>query len=612
MCGLAGEILWNQQMPSAAPWQKISSMMKNRGPDEEGILTGAGYTFVFRRLSILDLSAWGHQPMSHSSGRYHLCFNGELYNFRELRHELSQKGIVFHSTGDTEVVLQSLVHWGKGAFKRFNGMYAISFFDQQLQKLILAVDHCGIKPLYYHVHQHGVFFASQLNQVIAYQPQLQSDVYGVSDSLQFGFSPGPSTIFKNTFKLMPGELIEFTKSSTSHTQYWQFSSAALQPNTYPSQSEIIAKLYELLPKVLERQSLADVPINTFLSGGIDSALVNTFLKKIPNRNFSALTMSIDDDLQTEKDAAAQIACSLSIPHLIRTISLREINDKISTIVDAMYEPLADISIIPTFLICELAAKESKVILSGDGGDELFWGYPGRMSKAINITTTFKQPWFLRHFLGQFATLLNLNRATASMYPTVGHWYQEIHSVMIGTTKNQIFPTLEHQPLSPYFNFNSTDADQIANTIRGNESFFHLRRVLLKVDQASMANSLEVRVPLLDRELMEFASCLHYSACIDPNNHIAKLPLRSILKNEINYNNPQKKGFDLPTKHWLTKDLKPLILDTLNGRRELLGQQIDAKPLNRLLNDFYHHHIDLSPSIWNLFVHSLWEDRHLHL
>lgn len=606
MCGLAGEFVFQNQKPLPTNWDRISQLMIKRGPDQKGEFVQYPFHLVFRRLSILDLSDKAQQPMVDTSGRYVLCFNGELYNYIELKDQLISKGFSFRSTSDTEVVLNSLIFWGKEALQKFNGMFALAFTDLSARKMILSVDHCGIKPLYYHLQENTLFFASQLNQVIAYNPQFSIHHEAVVENAKFTFNPGPQTILKNTWMLLPGQYIEVrddgTISKGFHYSFPQvspkFSSSTYQEN--------LEHLDSMLQDSLKQQCQADVPISTFLSSGVDSSLVNCYVNQKFGNSFKAISFGVEGDQRSEIPGAQKIAHELELQWIREEYTLGDLTGILAEVIESQAEPLSDVSLFPTFLVCSRARQYGKVMLGGDGGDELFFGYPERFNSVIQQATDFKiNPWLrkLNHKLGY-------TKSSTSYYQTIGHWYQEKHSRISESYLKCLFPSVNQTFVSTYFDFSGTDPQTTAYWLKWNETVFHLRKVLLKVDRASMANSIEVRVPLLDKNIFEASLQFRYQDCLDAKKNLGKIPLRDCLKKHLSYENSKKMGFDLPLDQWLRSQFKDVVYEHLYSKKELFGVPIDQKTLHTLFEKFYTQHWPLESSLWSLLSLSLWEKIHI--
>jgi asparagine synthase (glutamine-hydrolysing) len=611
MCGIAGELLFTRSGPSNADWRMLSQMMKRRGPDDEGQWNDNRCTLVFRRLTILDLSPAGHQPMSDDSRRYRLVYNGELYNFKKLRKNLEQKGIVFKSTGDTEVVLYALREWGTSALEKFNGMFALAFYDTAEKKILLARDHAGIKPLYFLQTGQGVMFASQYNQILAHPWSVNQEISheALGLYLRLGYIPAPLAMLENTRMLEPGEWIEITAEGKS-TNGRHFAFPVYQEPLL-SEKESGEALDDALGRAVKRQMVSDAPLGCFLSGGIDSPLIAALAQEDNPTPLKAFTLGITGDAMDESSDAIRYAREIGVNHHIKTVKLDNTLSLVKDVLMAGGEPFSDYSIIPTLLISQEAAKQVKVMLSGDGGDELFWGYTGRFGSVLDKSPDFKQPFWLRNLKWGMKKYLRLGNGYYNLrHPCIGDWYRNKHCRMGENLIKFIFPSAPQWPKpDPYFGFKGWDRDQAAQWMRWNEFLTHLTMVLLKVDRASMHHSLEIRVPFLDKEVIQTALNIKWPLCIDINNNIGKLPLRHCLKKRVSFQTRQKKGFEIPMGKWLQTSLAPLLQEYVFERKHILGLDLNAAIVKKIYIPRQLERYNYSRSLWLILSLSLWEKQY---
>jgi asparagine synthase (glutamine-hydrolysing) len=612
MCGITGQLLSNGESVNEyeSTIRRLIGLMARRGPDDEGYWSdGKHCALGFRRLSILDLSPAGHQPMLTHDSRYAIVFNGEVYNFRELRQELEAQGVPFRSQGDTEVVLQSLVRWGKGVLDRFNGMFALAFFDIRDQKLLLARDHAGIKPLYYLRTDNGLVFASQYDQILQH-PWTHREK--VSESalalyLKLGHIPAPYGILEHTHMLQPGSWLEIdaagklAQGSFFEMPVWQL------PDLFAE--EALEALEGALQKAVRRHLISDVPVGVFLSGGIDSPLVASYMRAISKEKFPAFTIATRDARHDESTQAQTYANELGFEHIVRLINSEDALAMLDQVVDACGEPFADFSIFPTLLVSQMAHQKVKVVLSGDGGDELFWGYVSRMAPVIEQAGNFSQPmWMqkarcgLRRYLGVGNGRQNL------LHETVGDWYLEKHT-HLRDSKMPVFGELRLPDEFRGFIYSGFKTDETAQWLRWNEYNCHLPGVLLKADRASMHHSLEVRVPLLDREVIQTAMRIDWKSCLNLKKQIGKIPLRRALAHRLSQQSDKKLGFSVPMDNWLRKELRPIFEDLVLNTKELVGLPVDPQAIRKLYDEHMRIGINQENSLWTLLSLALWERRH---
>lgn len=611
MCGLAGELRFGANK-SGANWSLISELMRRRGPDDQGEWSDIHAHMVFRRLSILDLSPAGHQPMQSADLRYTLTFNGELYNFRELREILIGKGVRFRSSGDTEVVLNALIHWGTDALAKFNGMFAIAFYDSAEKRITLARDHAGIKPLYYLHDRAGVMYASQYDQIMAHPWSRSCAVSkeALSLYLRFAATPAPYGLLERTYMLEPGAWIQFGQDGTQRGGVFFEMPKYQMPELRGD--EAVDELSESLDKAIKRQLVSDVPVASFLSGGIDSPLVLSRMSAIQPDQITAFSIGTDSPESDESHDAELYARELGVRHVLHRMSENEAMGLLSDVVTAASEPFGDYSIFPTMLVSRLAAQNFKVILSGDGGDELFWGYVRRMTGALALAPRFKKNYGLRRAEWQARKLLRLGAGREYLnFRDLGHWQAFVHTHMRGPAKlARVFPGIQPIPAGfADFSYNDQGDDKTAQWLRWNEYRTHLSRVLLKVDRASMHESLEVRVPLLDREFIETATKVDWSSCLDLKTRTGKLPLRALLRKNLSHQTTGKRGFEIPMGDWLRSSLKEPFQELVLGRSDLLGMEMDTQYLRRIfaLHESGKH--DLGRALWPILSLAMWAQRH---
>lgn len=611
MCGICGSfsIAGLSELGTTATSGMIK-LMERRGPDDEGFWTEGKYCALgFRRLAILDLSSAGHQPMTTSDGRYTIVYNGEVYNFQELRRELQQRGIQFRSTGDTEVVLQALAVWGKEALHRFNGMFALGFYDQVEKRLLLARDHAGIKPLYYLLTSKGLVFASQYDQIMTHpwSRALETSKDGLALYLRLGYIPAPYALLKDTHMLEPGAWLEMdVRAQVKRGRFFEFPTFH-EPDLHGG--EAYEAVDAAIARAVGRQLVSDVPVGTFLSGGIDSPLVAAKAKAANNGAVRAFTISTNGDHLDEAPDATAYAREIGIEQVVEHVRPRSVPDMVEDIVSSCGEPFADYSIFPTMLIARVARQYVKVILSGDGGDELFWGYPGRFASVLKNCRAFAYPYWFRRLRSDIGGFLG-NGNAGLRYPSIGDCYRVKHTRIAEDSLTAIFPEVPKWPASfDLFTYSGWEPNKTAQWLRWNEFVSHLTMVLLKVDRASMYHSLEVRVPLLDREVVDVAARVDWRSCLDLNQRIGKLPLRKSLARHIHSQTQKKRGFEAPMNAWLRGPLKDIFQESVLKRKEILGMQVNQKKLHVMFQQHVDSQVDRARGLWTLLSLALWEQKH---
>jgi asparagine synthase (glutamine-hydrolysing) len=610
MCGIVGVLTYRGQVGA---WQghvrQAMDAMARRGPDASGLWTDdEACMFGFRRLSILDLSDAGNQPMLTSDRRFVLVFNGELYNFREIRKTLEQRGVSFRSTGDAEVVLYALAEYGVAALQQFNGMFALAFYDTAARRLLLARDHAGIKPLYVLRAREGVLFASQYDQILSHPwargHAVNPEALGLY--LRVGYIPPPFALLDETYNLEPGRwLLATAAGGLEQGSYYDF--PRYQASDLRGQDAYDA-VDAAVGAAVRRQLVSDVPVGVFLSGGIDSPLVAAKARQAMDAPLPAFTLGTNGDALDESADARRYAEALGLHQFVRHITPAEIVGLLDDVVIAYSEPHDDFSIFPTVVISRLAREHVTVVLSGDGGDDLFWGYPERMIRPLRG----RRGSLMGAWLDAIGRAMDREETsqTAMAGSETGAAQLRRHLFVDPLQLQTIFPSLPELPRDlRLFEFEGGDVDTLAQWLRWNEYSGHLGRVLQKVDRASMHHSLEVRVPLLDREVVEVATRVDWASCVDVRRNIGKLPLRASLRRHLPFQTGPKRGFTVPMSEWLRGPLRPLFEDLVLSRCDVMGLPLNQVELERV---FRRHQTRIQSSpwlLWRLLSLALWEARH---
>ncbi len=615
MCGLVGSLAFSdtERDELETPIRAATRLMARRGPDDEGHWSdGRRCALGFRRLAILDLAPSGHQPMSTTDGRHVLVFNGEIYNFRAIRAELEQLGARFRSSGDAEVVLLAIQMWGTDALRRFNGMFALACYDTLKRTLLLARDHAGIKPLYVARTRKGLVFGSQYNQLVAHPwcRGLPPDPDGLALYLRFGFLPTSFGLHMGTGQVESGQWIEVDATGGQSSGRF-FELPRWQMPTLKG-TDAIDALDAALGRAVKRHLESDVPVGVLLSGGIDSPLIAAETVRQHAGPLKGFTIGVDDPQHDETADAQRYATELGIEHVVERISLADVTALVDDVISACTEPTADYSMFPTLMVARLARQHVKVVLSGDGGDELYWGYPSRFVSAIAQARYFGWPRAARLAAVIARRLHKRSIPTRDVldFDSLGRLYQRKHTLMAEADLAAVFPTLPSVPIRfDAFVFEGTDPDEAAQWVRWNELRVHLARVLAKVDRASMHHSLEVRVPLLDKEVIAVAWQTDWHSCLDLETRLGKLPLRAVLARRVRHQTTAKKGFTVPMAAWLCGPLRSLLGELLFDRRDLLGLPIAPGAIRRLDEQLRAGDTSKAWGLWLLLALALWDRTH---
>jgi len=605
MCRLFGTV--GNSIIDRDSFAQLLELSRKGGPDASTIFQDEHIQCGFNRLAILDTSEQGNQPFISESGRYVLMLNGEIYNYRELVKEYEITGL--KSGSDAEVVLRLIE---KLSFEKvihvLNGMFAIACWDTEVKQLYLARDFAGIKPLFYSTQQNGMVFGSQFDQLLKHPwcKHWEFSEVGLSEYLQFGYMSPPYTLADKVKQLGVGEYLIYNlvnqeiKTFVYKTFYCEEGSI----------SELAAGSSKQLGKVIgeavERQMVSDVPLGVFLSGGIDSSLVAAKAKSLKS-DISAITIGFEDKKYDESETAMAYAKQLGIKnHHVERFGNQQLLDVFEEHFEAMSEPIADYSTLPTYLVSKIARKTNTVMLSGDGGDELFWGYP-RFLTFANSAKYFRIPSkLMRNSVKKILKSAKYNVSGFLGEDSLGTANQSFHSyispldILSLTGKYSISEeTLGGYECDAYLGRTAMDY------LRRNEFYFHLQKILVKVDRMSMGNALEVRVPLLDKEVIEFSQ-KYYSRMASEHSE-----LKRMLKEALYPHIPKemlevkKRGFTPPLKEWSMNELKSEIMETI--RRNSLS--FDSAVLNKWLNQYYLNSDRASiEKIWTVYVLIKWLEK----
>ncbi|MGN6400932.1 MAG: asparagine synthase (glutamine-hydrolyzing) [Flavisolibacter sp.] len=575
MCGISGFFSAKNKLDKEDLLQ-MTSCLKHRGPDAGGLFisedeqTGLGH----RRLSILDLSDAANQPMYSSCGRYVIVFNGEVYNFREIATSIKRQdpSLQLHTTSDTEVVLQAFIQNGSSLFSELNGMFAFAIYDKEQRKITLCRDHIGIKPLFYYWDGESFVFASELKALAALK-QLKKEVneQAISQFLHLGYIPEPLTIYRNVYKFPSGHFLEIGPHDVSFQikPFWKVEDK-IEAGVLKDERQAKDELRKLLFDAVEKQLVSDVPIGTFLSGGIDSSVVTAIASKVSPGKVKTFNIGFEENLFDESVYAASVAKHLNTEHYTSKVKEKDILELVPELLNVYDEPFADSSAFPTMLVSKLARQHVTVALSGDGGDELFLGYGMyTWAKRLNnpLARLFRKP------LKSGLSLMNERyKRVAGVLDYSGRTHLKSH---IFSQEQKFFSErelarllcMEEKP--DYAGLNKIfDAVRSLNAYE-QQSFWDLTHylkddLLVKVDRASMKYSLESRVPLLDFRVVEFA--LNLDTSLKKRQGVSKYLLKEILYELVPraiFDRP-KRGFAIPLHKWLKGELR-FLMDKYTSR-----------------------------------------------
>ena len=640
MCGIAGFIADPARGTSAGQLKSIADAMdfalKHRGPDDHDVwIDGiAGVALVHRRLSILDLSAAGHQPMHSADGRYVIVYNGEVYSHAEIRAEIEATGHRFRGHSDTEVMLESIARVGvRSTIDRLIGMFALAIWDRQTRTLTLVRDRLGIKPAYW-AKIGGLFmFGSELKALRVHPgwtPRIRSDA--VASFLRHNCVPAPHTIYHDVYKLEPGTILTLPFGGKPKIEkFWDARQVALDGIQHPFDEQdatLTDRLESLLVDAVGRRMIADVPLGAFLSGGIDSSTVVALMKAANSGPVKTFSIGFEQADFNEAPHAAAIAKHLGTEHTELTVSSQEALDVVPKLADMFDEPFADSSQIPTHLVSAMTRKHVTVALSGDGGDELFAGYnryqltrrfwrmlsllpsPARISFANGLTSLSPQrwdQWFTRLKLSppqagdkiyKVASILKLENADELYRRLITHWnpaqvtplVSELRGILWDGSVRKDFPDLLDR--MQYLDLVTYLPDDI----------------LTKVDRASMAVGLEARVPLLDHRVVELAWRLPHAAKI--RGGTTKWLLRQVLYRHVPKEliERPKMGFGVPLADWLRGPLRDWAETLLSEKRLAATNLLDAKVIRRYWSEHLSGKRNWQYLLWDVLMFEAWRAR----
>lgn len=634
MCGLVG--LWNlagDANQSLAIVSQMAGSLRHRGPDSCGVWrdNSTGLAFGFQRLSIFDVSEMGQQPMASVSGRYTIVFNGAVYNFVELRSILESDGFVFRGVSDTEVLLAAFEKWGvEGSVSRFFGMFAIAVWDAKLKRLSLIRDRLGIKPLFLYRDSRGFAFASELTAFHAVPGlNLSLSQAALSQYFRYLYVRAPATIYSHVVKIPPGVIVELDASSDfepRYKTYWDLQRLMLDESDRGrhSVSDLQEDLEDLIRDSVRMRMRADVPIGAFLSGGIDSTLIVATMRKFSTGPIHTYTVGFDSEVHDESRYAAEIAAHLGTEHHSLHLSNRDLIDLVPNLSDLLSEPLGDPSHLPLFLVCKAARDGISVALSGDGGDELFGGYNRYVFGEKAIRSAHRIPQAVRWCLGAGILTVpahRLDKIGALVAPgrrggLLGTRAHKIGYLLQAEDEWRMYDSLlSAWQVPPVPSETATTNGNLAASsitlgdrmMLWDQLHYLPGNLLMKTDLMSMANSMEVRVPLLDHRIVEHSWKFPIGAKIE--NGIGKLPLRRMLDQYVPpmMMNRPKTGFTVPLSEWLRGSLREWAGDHIL-HAEALIPDFDGRRVRKIWDDFQKGDNANDLALWTVVSLATWIHR----
>ncbi len=613
MCGIAGFL----GQGSTDTLGAMTRALSRRGPDDHGVYSGGALGLAHTRLAIIDLSAMGHQPMKSTSGDTVIAFNGEIYNYKSLRKEIEALGAYsFRTESDTEVILAAYETMGEAGFAKLDGMFAFALYDSKRETIHLVRDRFGKKPLYWGVFDGTLLFGSELKALMCHPSfKKELDPESVAAYVAYEYVPTPRSIFKGVSKLAPASHLTYTHGATPVIrEYW---SLAHTKQNVPY-DEALRRTDELLSQAVEKRLVSDVPLGVFLSGGIDSSAVAYYARQLGAvRTFS---IGFDDPDFDESSFAREVAQALGTEHTEERFSAQTCIDMISDVFGYLDEPMADASILPTYLLSGFTKQYVTVALGGDGGDELFAGYP--TFKAESFVGLYRAlPGAMRtHMIEPLVQRIPAGGSYMSIDFKLKKFIEgattpdhERHQRWLGAFVND----RERQELlvsrahTDPFDAQRVFFEHTSEKDPGNALLWSYMRtymmdeVLVKVDRASMAQSLEVRTPFLDTALVEYVTGLPYA--YKYARRTGKRLLKDVMRGKIPSSiiDRKKQGFGIPLSRWLRNELNPLMHEMLSDDALARGGVFNPAPVQRLMREHEAGTHDHRKKIWTLMVFQLW-------
>jgi asparagine synthase (glutamine-hydrolysing) len=603
-------------------------LLRHRGPDEQGIYNDGCVGLGSCRLSIIDL-AGGRQPIGNEDKSAWIVFNGEIYNYRELRTYLQKRGHIFSTQTDTEVILHLYEEFGSDCVQKLNGIFAFAIWDTLRREVFVARDRMGVKPLYYTQVAGHLIFGSELKALLVH-PKVVRDIDPVSlnEYLSYEYVPTPRTIIRDVYRLEPGHTLSYSSRGLDIRQYWDVSLARSESRPPVDWRDYSADLDDVLKRAVAKELVSDVPVGVLLSGGIDSATVTAMMVEAYPGTVDSFSIGFEEATFDESPYARLAARHLGTRHHELILTSRMAAQMVPNLVDFLDEPFGDSSLIPTFLLSRFAREHVKVVLGGDGGDELFAGYPTLVAHRLIEYYERLVPWTMRAYvMPQLINRMPVSFGNISFDFRVrrflsgrGVSLQARHHRWLGAFVDEektallqdwLKPVLQDTYAQAYVHARECDAQLPLNRIIYDDMKMYLEGdILFKVDRASMAASLEVRVPFLNRDVVSYVTGLPLGLKLHrlTGKYVLKKCMEHKLPHEI-IRRP-KKGFNMPVAYWLSSDLRDLTLDMLSEERINRQGFFDYAYVKHLLDDHFTRRRDRRKLLWTLLMFQLWYELYI--
>ncbi len=619
MCGFVGILNKDRSIVSDKLLTKMAATIHHRGPDDDGIFTDSNIGFFHKRLSIIDLST-GQQPMTFEY--FTIVFNGEIYNYIELRNDLIKRGHQFKTTSDTEVILHLYAEFGADFVKMLNGMFALIIYDKSNHNIFVARDHFGIKPLYWYHDENKIVFGSEIKALLAH-PEINAEPHpdNLHEYLTFQFILGDGTMFKNIYKVQPGHymIINLQTWKVNEVRYWI---PNFHVDQYHTEEYFIVELKKILDETISQQLRSDVPVGTYLSGGIDSSLVTVMASKFLNNPLKSFSGAFHEGPEFNELKYARIAAKAANSELFEVFPTeQEFIDLLPTLIYHLDEPVAGPGLFPQYIVSKLAAKHVKVVLGGQGGDEIFGGYARYMvayleqalKGAINESNEEDE-----HIVSLISILPNLpalkqyipmmksfwksdafapmDRRYYNLLNRMGSTAEFLHKDVVGMCKDsRVFEKFGHY-------FNDSDTKSYFNKMTHFDMQASLPALLQVEDRVSMAVSIESRVPLLDRRIVDLIAPMPAGMKFKGGEmkYLLKKTINQIMPEEI-MNRKDKMGFPVPLHIWSKNKAKDFIMDILLSKKSRERNLLHTENIEKLINTEQ----PFGRGLWGLLSLELW-------
>lgn len=627
MCGISGVVLTRGQVDSEDV-VRMRDALTHRGPDDKGLHVTGRIGFGFRRLSIIDLSPDGAQPMCNEDRTIWLVYNGEIYNYAGLRDELLACGHQFRSKTDSEVIIHAFEEWGEACLDRFNGMFAFALWDENEQKLFAARDRLGVKPFFYYRDSDKLVFGSELKAILEYPAvDTKADEAALSDYFSSNYIPPPRTPFRNISALPPGYYLSWKDGQSKETKYWDVQLQSGNGN-HRTEADVIEELLERFAEAVRKRLVADVPLGAFLSGGLDSSAVVYFMRRYVQHELKTFSVRFEDPSYDEGPYAREIAQLLQTDHYEVTCTPNDLVSTFEKTVRHADNLTADLSNVPLYMVSHLAVEHVKVVLSGDGGDEVFLGYP--IYQADRWAEHYRRlPLWLHRFIVSPAVRA-LPASTAKLSfdykarkfvegarrpPAQAHF--SWRTIFNEEEKRALFTSEFAAAVSDHFSAEvwedlfsvCANGSYLESGIYSDYKTFLAGSILPKVDTMSMANSLEARTPFLDYEFVEFMARVPTAMKMRgfKTKYLFKQAMRPLLPSRIV--DRKKAGFHTPLPGWFRTELRTWVDELLSPERISATRRINTANVERLKTEHFQGRANHAFKLWGLMNFVVWHDNY---